>query len=176
MLSLWWSASAQLHSGFNEMSALSRRCTCAVQYGIHLNKSRLSQLQQTHCIQISSEPITENAQEITIDPWKWNKKQHASFHTCCAHARGVSRIFSALSESKTARLITSNDASIVKHGQCCRSLINSNRSKQVEWTLGTTRQVLERQLFSSGECQGKSARVVARILSRLLRNLPWSSQ
>ena len=88
MLSLWWSASAQLHSGFNEMSALSRRCTCAVQYGIHLNKSRPSQLQQTHCIQISSEPITENAKEITIDLWKGNKKQHASFHTCCAHARG----------------------------------------------------------------------------------------
>ena len=93
MLSLWWLASAQLRSGFNEMSALSRRCTCAVQYGIHLNKSRPSQLQQTHCIQISSEPITENAEEIIIDPLKWNKKQHASFHTCCAHARGVYRLF-----------------------------------------------------------------------------------
>ena len=56
-------------------------------------KSRPSQLQQTHCIQISSEPISENAEEITIDPWKWNKTQHASFHMSCAHARGVSRIF-----------------------------------------------------------------------------------
>ena len=60
----------------------------AVHHGNHLNKSRPSQVQQTHCIHTS-----ENAEEITIDQWKGNKKPDACFPMCCAHARGVSRIF-----------------------------------------------------------------------------------
>lgn len=60
----------------------------AVHHGNHFNKSRPSQVQQTHCIHTS-----ENAEEITIDQWKGNKKPDACFPMCCAHARGVSRIF-----------------------------------------------------------------------------------
>jgi hypothetical protein len=52
---------------------------------------------------------------------------------CVAHMLVVFLVyFSALSESETARLIASNDASIVKHGQGCRSLINFYKSKTVE--------------------------------------------
>ena len=60
----------------------------AVHHGNHFNKSRPSQVQQTHCIHTS-----ENAEEITIDQWKGNKKPDACFPMCCAHARGVSRMF-----------------------------------------------------------------------------------
>ena len=60
----------------------------AVHHGNHFNKSRPSQVQQTHCIHTS-----ENAEEITIDQCKGNKKPDACFPMCCAHARGVSRMF-----------------------------------------------------------------------------------
>ena len=94
----------------------------AVHHGNHFNKSRPSQVQQTHCIHTS-----ENAEEITIDQCKGNK------NPCVAHMLVVFLVyFSALSESETARLIASNDASIVKHGQGCRSLINFYKSKTVE--------------------------------------------
>ena len=36
---------------------------------------------------------SENAEEITIDQWKGNKKPDACFPMCCAHARCVSRMF-----------------------------------------------------------------------------------
>ena len=36
---------------------------------------------------------SENTEEITIDQWKGNKKPDACFPMCCAHARGVSRMF-----------------------------------------------------------------------------------
>ena len=105
-------------------------------------KSRPSQFQKT---QKKSQSIHESG-----------TKHNTQAFTCLAHMLVVFLVyFSALSESKTARLIASSDASIVKHGQCCRSLINSNKNKKVEWTLGTTRQVLERQLFSSGDVPRK---------------------
>ena len=95
--------------------------------------------------QISSEPSTANPLH-TYTPPKTQKKSQSingrgtksQTHAfpCVAHMLVVFLVcFSALSESETARLIASSDASIVKHGQCCRSLMNSNKSKTVEWTL-----------------------------------------
>ena len=102
--------------------------------------------------QISSEPSTANPLH-TYTPPKTQKKSQSingrgtksQTHAfpCVAHMLVVFLVcFSVLSESETARLIASNDAVKVNHGQCCRSLMNSNKSKTVEWTLWTTRQVL----------------------------------
>ena len=80
-------------------------------------KSRPSQLQKTQ----------KKSQSIH---WSGTKNNTQAF-TRVAHMLVVFIVyFSALSESKTARLIASNDASIVKHGQCCRSLINSNKKQE----------------------------------------------
>ena len=95
--------------------------------------------------QISSEPSTANPLH-TYTPPKTEKKSQSingrgtksQTHAfpCVAHMLVVFLVcFSVLSESETARLIASNDASIINHGQCCRSLMNSNKSKTVEWTL-----------------------------------------